>query len=155
MTAPIEPAPSSYTNDKGERGEHQHSFERLRNAAKHWDVSLSEETSMILGPMILGVLSGLAAASAWMLTGGSIWIAFSLVYAFASALGLVASATLLAIRLPEETRVSTGPRRTFRGTAREADRRKRRVTGYGPVHRTAVGVRHRVQDGSTSHRQRS
>jgi hypothetical protein len=68
---------------------------------------------MILGPMLISLLSGLAAAVGWVLTGGSIWVAISIVYGLAATAGLLVSASLMALRSPAASDRLAAPRHGY------------------------------------------
>jgi hypothetical protein len=96
---------------------------------------------MILGPMLISLLSGLAAAVGWVLTGGSIWVAISIVYGLAATAGLLVSASLMALRSPAASDRLAAPRHGYHPPPREAARRKRRVVAYVRAPSAAVAVR--------------
>ena len=96
---------------------------------------------MILGPMLIGILSGLAAAIGWVLTGGSIWLAITIVYGVVATVGLLASASLMALRSPAASDRLAAPRHAHHPRPREAARRKRQVVAYVHAPGAAVAVR--------------
>ena len=107
---------------------------------------------MILGPMLIAILSGLVAAMAWVLTGGSIWVAIGLAYPLAATLGLFASASLMALRSPAASDRLAVLRHARHPVASEAARRKRRVVAY--VHAPGAAVAVRVNTKATASRDR-